>query len=183
LILVGLGLWVLIRALNANPHRNRFSRLKYVYFNKQRSLRRAEARKAKAEADLEAELKVLAEVSEQWDKRAQSYSQVSEAAKSVYRRALVNQQGAPEFTTEYLPEAKFKIKKSRKQRLMKSLKLGTASSVALVVALLLSGCSSGPKPEGMDVYLDDSQTYCELNVQKSPVEIPAQTVAILAPTN
>jgi multisubunit Na+/H+ antiporter MnhB subunit len=115
LILVGLGLWVLIRALNANPHRNRFSRLKYVYFNKQRSLRRAEARKAKAEADLEAELKVLDEVSEQWDKRAQSYSQVSEAAKSVYRRALVNQQGAPEFTTEYLPEAKFKIKKSRKQ--------------------------------------------------------------------
>jgi hypothetical protein len=115
LILVGLGLWVLIRALNANPHRNRFSRLKYVYFNKQRSLRRAEARKAKAEADLEAELKVLAEVSEQWDKRAQSYSQVSEAAKSVYRRALVNQQGTPEFTTEYLPDAKFKIKKSRKQ--------------------------------------------------------------------
>jgi hypothetical protein len=115
LILVGLGLWVLIKALNSNPHRNRFSRLKYVYFNKQRSLRRAEARKAKAEADLEAELKVLAEVSEQWDKRAQSYSQVSEAAKSVYRRALVNQQGTPEFTTEYLPDAKFKIKKSRKQ--------------------------------------------------------------------
>jgi hypothetical protein len=114
LILVGLGLWVLIRALNANPHRNRFSRLKYVYFNKQRSLRRAEARKAKAEADLEAELKVLAEVSEQWDKRAQSYGQVSEAAKSVYRRALVNQQGAPEFTTEYLPESKFKMKRTRK---------------------------------------------------------------------
>lgn len=115
LILVGLGLWVLIRALNANPHRNRFSRLKYVYFNKQRSLRRAEARRAKAEADLEAELKVLAEVSEQWDKRAQSYGQVSEAAKSVYRRALVNQQGTPEFTTEYLPDTKFKVKRTRKQ--------------------------------------------------------------------
>jgi hypothetical protein len=115
LILVGLGLWVLIRALNSNPHRSRFSRLKYVYFNKQRALRRAEAARAKAEANLEAELKVLAEVSEQWDKRAQSYSQVSEAAKSVYRRALVNQQGTPEFTTEYLPEAKFKVKKSRKQ--------------------------------------------------------------------
>jgi hypothetical protein len=114
LILVGLGLWVLIRALNANPHRSRFSRLKYVYFNKQRALRKAEAAQAKAEADLEAELKVLDEVSEQWDKRAQSYAQVSEASKSVYRRALVNQVGTPEFTTEYLPETKFKIKKSRK---------------------------------------------------------------------
>jgi hypothetical protein len=114
LILVGLGLWVLIRALNANPHRSRFSRLKYVYFNKQRALRKAEAAQAKAEADLEAELKVLDEVSEQWDKRALSYAQVSEASKSVYRRALVNQVGVPEFTTEYLPEAKFKIKKSRK---------------------------------------------------------------------
>lgn len=66
---------------------------------------------------------------------------------------------------------------------MKSLKFGTAGALTLVVALLLSACSSGPKPEGMDVYLDDSQTYCELNVQKSPVEIPAQTVAILAPTD
>lgn len=114
LILVGLGLWVLIRALNANPHRNRFSRLKYVYFNKQRALRRANAAQAKAEADLEADLKVLAEITEQWDKRAQSYEQVSETAKSVYRRALVNQLGTPEFTTQYLPESKFKTKRSRK---------------------------------------------------------------------
>lgn len=114
LILVGLGLWVLVRALSANPHKNRFSRLKYVYFNKQRSLRKAEASKAKAEADLEAELKVLAEVTDQWERRAQSYGQVSEAAKSVYRRALVNHLGTPEFTSEYLPESKFKLKRTRK---------------------------------------------------------------------
>jgi len=114
LILVGLGLWVLVRAMNSNPHKSRYSRLKYVYFNKQRAHKRAEAARAKAEADLEAEIEVLSEVSEQWDKRAQSYSQVSEAAKSVYRRALVNQLGTPEFTAEYLPETKFKIKKSRK---------------------------------------------------------------------
>ena len=115
LILVGLGSWVLIRALNANPHKNRFSRLKYVYFNKKRALRIAEAKQAKAEADLEAELKVLDEVTEQWDKRAQSYIQVGEASKSVYRRALVNQVGTPEFTTEYLPETKPRIKPLRKQ--------------------------------------------------------------------
>jgi len=114
LILVGLGSWVLIRALNANPHKNRYSRLKFVYFNKQRALRVAESRQAKAEADLEAELKVLAEVTEQWDKRAQSYVQVGEASKSVYRRALVNQIGEPKFTTEYLPDSKLKVKSSKR---------------------------------------------------------------------
>jgi ABC-type nickel/cobalt efflux system permease component RcnA len=50
LILVGLGLWVLVRAMNSNPHKSRYSRLKYVYFNKQRAHKRAEAARAKAEA-------------------------------------------------------------------------------------------------------------------------------------
>jgi hypothetical protein len=100
--------------MNANPHQGKYSRLKFVYFNKQRALRSAEADQAKSEADLEAELKVLAEVEQQWDRRAESYDQVSEASKSVYRRALVNQVGTPEFTTEYLPESKFKIRKTRK---------------------------------------------------------------------
>jgi hypothetical protein len=103
--------------LNANPHKNRYSRLKYVYFNKQRALRVAEARQAKAEADLEAELKALAEVTEQWDKRAQSYAQVGEASKSVYRRALVNQIGEPDFTTEYLPDSKLKVKPTKRPTL------------------------------------------------------------------
>ena len=67
---------------------------------------------------------------------------------------------------------------------MKKLKYGVAGSTALVLALLLSSCTSGTaKEEDMDVSADDSQTYCVLNIQKSPVEIPAQTVAILAPTD
>jgi hypothetical protein len=100
--------------MSANPHRSRYSRLKFVYFKKQRALRKAETKLAKSEADLEAELKVLAEIEDQWTRRSGSYAQVGEAAKSVYRRALVNQVGTPNFTTEYLPETKFKIKKTRK---------------------------------------------------------------------
>jgi hypothetical protein len=115
LILIGLGLWILIRSMNSNPHKSRYSRLLFVYFNKLRALRVAESRLQKTEADLEASLKQLAAISEQWDKRAASYPQVGESAKAVYRRALVNHQGTPVFTTEYLPESKFKIKKSRKQ--------------------------------------------------------------------
>jgi len=115
LILVGLGLWILIRSLNSNPHKGRYSRLLFVYFNKVRALRIAQARLQKTEADLEVSIKQLDVIREQWERRAASYQQVGESAKAVYRRALVNQQGTPEFTTEYLPETKFKVKKSRKQ--------------------------------------------------------------------
>jgi hypothetical protein len=115
LILVGLGLWILIRSLHSNPHKGRYSRLLFVYFNKLRALRLAEAKLQKTEADLETCLKQLEVIGAQWDKRAASYQQVGESAKSVYRRALVNQQGAPEFTTQYLPESKFKLQKARKQ--------------------------------------------------------------------
>jgi hypothetical protein len=85
-----------------------------VYFNKLRALRLAQAKLQKTEADLESLHKQLASVGDHWDLRAASYPQVGESAKSVYRRALVNQQGTPIFTTEYLPENKFKIKKPRK---------------------------------------------------------------------
>jgi hypothetical protein len=114
LILIGLGLWILIRSMNSNPHKSRYSRLLFVYFNKLRALRLAQARLQKTEADLESLHKQLASVGDHWDLRAASYPQVGESAKSVYRRALVNQQGTPIFTTEYLPENKFKIKKPRK---------------------------------------------------------------------
>lgn len=114
LILVGLGSWILIRSMNSNPHNHRYSRLLYVYFAKVRALRLAQESQAKSEADLEAELKILAEVGAQWELRAKVYDQVAESAKSVYRRALVNQIGTPDFTTEYLPESKFKIRKSKR---------------------------------------------------------------------
>jgi hypothetical protein len=66
---------------------------------------------------------------------------------------------------------------------MKKLKFGMAGVTALVLALSLSSCAPETKEADMDVSQEDSRTYCELNVQKSPVSIPAQTVAILAPTD
>jgi len=116
LILIGLGTWVLIRSIESNPHKGRYSRLLYVYFNKVRGLRSAEESQAKSEADLQAELKVLAEVGAQWDLRSSVYEQVAESTKSVYRRSLVNSFGNPEFTTEYLPDSKFKTAKVWKKK-------------------------------------------------------------------
>jgi hypothetical protein len=72
LILIGLGVWVLVRSMRANPHKDRTSRLLFVYFNKKRALRASEKELEDAEGDLEKELKVLATISEQWELRAAS---------------------------------------------------------------------------------------------------------------
>ncbi|MCX6485725.1 MAG: hypothetical protein NTX78_03680 [Rhodoluna sp.] len=117
LILVGLGSWVLIRAINENPHVQKYSRLRYVYLAKNRKLRRAMKKLAKAEAAVATEEKALEEVSAQWENRAANYPVLAESAKSTYRRALVNQEGTPEFTTTYLPNEKTSLRKSNKDRL------------------------------------------------------------------
>lgn len=106
LILVGLGSWVLIRAIDENPHVQKYSRLRYVALAKNRKLRRALKKLSKAEAAIAAEEKALEEVSAQWDNRAEKYPVLAQSAKSTYRRALVNQEGTPEFTSTYLPNDK-----------------------------------------------------------------------------
>lgn len=113
LILVGLGIWVLVRSIHHNPHKSRFSRLKFALFAMERSVRKREEKLKKSEVRLQAEKMKFDFVASQWAERLASYDQVSESAKSVYRRALVNQIGNPDFTTEYLPDSKFSLRKSR----------------------------------------------------------------------
>ena len=113
-ILVGLGAWIMIRAMNDNPHEQKFSRLSYVLLAKKRKVRKALKKLSRAEAVVAAEEKALDEVSAQWRNRAEKYLVLGESAKSAYRRALVNQVGAPEFTTSYLPKESYSLKKQRK---------------------------------------------------------------------
>jgi hypothetical protein len=56
------------------------------------------------------------------------------------------------------------------------------ATVFFGIAVLVTSCSSPLEP-GLEVSLDDSTKYCELNVQKSPAVLSTQSVAILAPTN
>jgi hypothetical protein len=116
LILIGLGTWVLTRAMKVNPHKHKVGRLVFVRYGAEDKLRKAEKRLNKTQALLKQEEDLLAEISRQWELRSNSYGQVSESSKAVYRRALVNQLGAPEFTTEYLPEEKFKLKGKQKKK-------------------------------------------------------------------
>lgn len=115
-ILIGLGSWLMIRAMAENPHEQKYSRLRYVTFAKTRKLRRAQKALSKAQADVRAEEAALAEVIAQWQNRAAKYPELAESAKSTYRRALVNQEGTPDFTTTYLPKEKFSFKRNRGAR-------------------------------------------------------------------
>lgn len=115
-ILIGLGSWLMIRAMAENPHEAKYSRLSYVTFAKTRKLRRAQKAHSKALADVTAEEAALAEVTAQWENRAKKYPELAESAKSAYRRALVNQAGQPEFTTQYLPKEKFSLKRNRRDK-------------------------------------------------------------------
>jgi hypothetical protein len=114
LILVGLGSWLMIRAMAENPHEQKYSRLSFVTLSKTRRLNRALKALSAAEADVAAEETALAEVSAQWDNRAKKYPELAESAKSAYRRALVNQAGTPEFTTTYLPKERMFSKRNRR---------------------------------------------------------------------
>lgn len=113
-ILVGLGAWVMIRAMQDNPDEIKQSKIKFVFTNTKSKLRKSRKRLAKAEAAVAAEENLLAEISAQWDNRAARYPEVGESAKSAYRRALVNQAGTPEFTTTYLPKDKFSLRRPKR---------------------------------------------------------------------
>ncbi|NBR23593.1 MAG: hypothetical protein EBU08_07455 [Micrococcales bacterium] len=57
--------------------------------------------------------------------------------------------------------------------------------LGLVPVLALSSCTSDTKTfeKGVIIPNEDSKVYCELSIQKSPENIPSQTVAVLAPTS
>jgi len=112
-ILVGLGGWLMIRAMGENPHEQKFGRLEYIQISKQKKLRRAKRHLAKAEALFVGEEKALKEILTQWGSRAGDYLVLGESAKSTYRRALVNQVGDPEFTTKYLPKERFSLERNQ----------------------------------------------------------------------
>ena len=102
--------------MKVNPHKHKVGRLIYVQYGAEDKLRKAEKKLAKTQSLLKQEEDLLAEISRQWELRSNSYAQLSESSKAVYRRALVNQLGTPEFTTEYLPEEKFKLKGKQKKK-------------------------------------------------------------------
>lgn len=105
-MLLGLGLWLMVSEIRHNPHESKYARL---LFSRSRILRKIEKVRAKISVaaglipSIEASLEVAEKSFE--DSVQAARSELADAAKSVYRRSLVNQLGEVDFTAAYLAKS------------------------------------------------------------------------------
>lgn len=117
IMLIGLGTWLMVMAARANHHQSSFVTVSFFIELLKLRIARSKAKVVKLEAKrpvLENSLSVIE--SSYQDAVSTSAIELAEAAKSVYRRSLVNQFGAVEFTSAYLGSDESGSKKSKVQR-------------------------------------------------------------------
>lgn len=103
LMLLALGLWLILVGMNSNPHEHLYARIQFAIARLRRKAFKVSAEITKATAVIpmvEASLEVAR--SGYQDAITASQKELVEAAKSVYRRALVNMTGDVQFTNSYL---------------------------------------------------------------------------------
>jgi hypothetical protein len=102
-MLLGLGLWLMVNEIRHNPHETKYARLLFSKHRVQRELEKNRMKISKASAlipALEASLEVAEKSFE--DSVQAARAELADAAKSVYRRSLVNQLGEVDFTSAYI---------------------------------------------------------------------------------
>jgi hypothetical protein len=102
-MLFGLGLWLMVNEIRHNPHETKYARLLFSKHRVQRELEKNRMKISKASAlipALEASLEVAEKSFE--DSVQAARAELADAAKSVYRRSLVNQLGEVDFTSAYI---------------------------------------------------------------------------------
>jgi hypothetical protein len=104
-MLLALGTWLMLSAARSNPHERELGRLQLAERVANENVQSATERITSLEAEIPI-LDLAVKVSEESYKDAvlAAGKSLAEAAKSVYRRALVNQYGAVDFTTAYLAD-------------------------------------------------------------------------------
>lgn len=103
LMLIGLGLWLMINEIRHNPHETKYGRLAFSKQRLQKKLVRNNVKITKSTGlipAIEASLEVAEKSYE--DSIQAARSELADAAKSVYRRSLINQLGEVDFTAAYL---------------------------------------------------------------------------------
>lgn len=103
LMLIGLGLWLMINEIRHNPHETKYARLAFSKLRLSQKIQRNRIRIAKTTGlipAIEASLEVAEKSYE--DSIQAARSELADAAKSVYRRSLINQLGEVDFTSAYL---------------------------------------------------------------------------------
>lgn len=102
-MLLGLGIWLMVNEIKHNPHETKYARLLFSKHRVQRALEKNRMKISKASAlipALEASLEVAEKSFE--DSVQAARAELADAAKSVYRRSLVNQLGEVDFTSAYI---------------------------------------------------------------------------------
>jgi hypothetical protein len=105
LMLIGLGTWLILKEALSNPHEAIYGRLLYSInrLNKKKENNRFKITKTTGLIPaIEASLDVAEKSYE--DQIQAARNELAEAAKSVYRRALINQLGEVDFTSAYLAQ-------------------------------------------------------------------------------
>lgn len=103
LMVIGLGSLLIFLAIHANPHEHTYLKLLLRQKRLAEKLRKYEARQIEAKAILDAAELQLATVIEIFAKAtSESGLALAEAAKGVYRRALINQMSSADFTSSFL---------------------------------------------------------------------------------
>lgn len=140
LMLIGLGSWLLLNAARHNPHETRYARLNWTLARLKKRERKAKQATAEAQAQLPIVEDTLAVVKEAYDAAIESTRvELADAAKSTYRRALVNMTGNVDFSAAYLETTTAKSPGRERTK-------PTARKTR--IASPLTGASSEPPSEG-----------------------------------
>ena len=102
-MLIGLGTWLLLVAARHNPHESIYARLNFSLSRLKKQELKTKLKLSRAQSQIPT-LEASLEVAEEGFKNAveSARGELAEAAKSTYRRALVNQIGNVEFSAAYL---------------------------------------------------------------------------------
>ncbi|MDA8992680.1 hypothetical protein N9F59_00070 [Aquiluna sp.] len=102
ILMVALGGWLLFLAMRENEHETKALRLKLTIHNTRLAVWRLEKRVSRIDQRVSLANETLsAFVEERENALLASRQSLGDAAKAVYRRALINQEGDPEFTSSY----------------------------------------------------------------------------------
>ena len=102
LMLVALGGWLIFAASRHNPHESNFLKLNFALMNR----KSAEIKLGAKVADYSNEIAALKQAEKTAiqafeDAREAALNQLKQAALDIYRRALINHTGDPDFTSTY----------------------------------------------------------------------------------
>lgn len=107
IMLIGLGTWLLVLAAKANHHQHEFVLITFFRSWLQIRMAKNNSNLVKLQSKKPVIEEALTVISQSYqDAVTASAAELAEAAKAVYRRSLVNQFGAVEFTSAYLTDSK-----------------------------------------------------------------------------